>query len=287
MAYDLLRESIDLSASNPRAALIAAMTAVEVRVKALITGRVPHAGWLVQEVPSPPVVAMLRDYVPKLPAQLQIDGRVVAPPARVLERLKDGVSKRNQITHRGAETVDRQFLREVTEAVSDCLRLLDYYSGQSWALPVAEPRDEARDRRLRTAPRVANATGSHPSAPMPGTVPQPPLDHRASRITTLLRSPQPWPERSGAGSRRPMPASRVPACVTAAHCTASHRGEAIWTAQRVETAAIEAAAIVRQATAERRSAAQAVQSGVVSDHDRERSLTMLGRRAAERSGPLW
>jgi hypothetical protein len=134
LAYDLLQESIDLSASNPRAALVAVITALEVGIKTFITELAPHAEWLVQEVPSPPVVRMLKEYIPKLPARLQIAGKVVAPPDRVLERIRDGVSKRDQLVHRGAETVDGQFLKEVTEAVSDCLRLLDYYAGQAWAL---------------------------------------------------------------------------------------------------------------------------------------------------------
>src|SRR5689334_25027062 len=41
---------------------------------------------------------------------------------RVLNQLRDTVSKRNQLTHRDVNTVDGQFLKETIYAVSDCLR---------------------------------------------------------------------------------------------------------------------------------------------------------------------
>jgi hypothetical protein len=134
LAYEMLQEAIDLQTAAPRAALAIAVAALEIGVKSFIAELVPDARWLAQEVPSPPVVAMLRDYVPQLPARLRIDDRIVPPPRQVLERLKDGINKRNQLTHVGVEGVDGQFLKEVIEAVSDSLRLLDYYSGQAWAL---------------------------------------------------------------------------------------------------------------------------------------------------------
>jgi len=95
---------------------------------------VPDAKWLAQEVPSAPVVKLLREYIPGLPVRLQVNGKTLPPPDRVLNQLRDAVSKRNQLTHRGVNRVDGQFLKETIYAVSDCLRLLDYYSGHSWAL---------------------------------------------------------------------------------------------------------------------------------------------------------
>jgi len=134
LAYEMLQEAMDLRVTSPRAALATAIAALEIGVKSFIADLVPPSKWLVQEIPSPPIVAILRDYVPRLPARLLINDSVVPPPKRVLERLKDGIVKRNQLTHVGVERVDGQFLKEVTEAVSDSLRLLDYYSGQAWAL---------------------------------------------------------------------------------------------------------------------------------------------------------
>ena len=134
LAYEMLQEAIDLQATNPRAALVTAIAALEIGVKRFIADVVPSAKWLAQEVPSPPIVAILRDYLPQLPARLRIDDRIAPPPRHVLERLKHGINKRNDLTHVGVESVDGQFLKEVIEAASDSLRMLDYYSGHAWAL---------------------------------------------------------------------------------------------------------------------------------------------------------
>jgi hypothetical protein len=133
VSHELLREAWAIALENPRSALVIGIAACEVGVKLCVSAVVPAATWLVENVPSPPVERMLREYLPKLPTQNRINGAVLPPPARILNVIKKGVSLRNDIIHKGA-TVKPTTCEEVLESVADVLRLCDYYSGHEWAL---------------------------------------------------------------------------------------------------------------------------------------------------------
>src|SRR5439155_24767143 len=96
---------------------------------------VPESKWLVEHLPSPPIEKILREYLPTLPVRMKLPGqRVTSPPEQLLSRLKNGISKGNDLIHVGVETVEIEFLDEVLDAVAEVLRLLDYYGGHEWAL---------------------------------------------------------------------------------------------------------------------------------------------------------
>lgn len=134
LGHDLLREAQGQMHGNPRAALVLAIAAVETHVKNCIATLVPDAKWLVSEVQSPPVVRMLKDYLPRLPAKCTIQDRVRPPPQDLMELLKKGVQIRNSIVHGKTYTLKHATLREVLLTVRDVLWLLDYYRGFKWAL---------------------------------------------------------------------------------------------------------------------------------------------------------
>jgi hypothetical protein len=133
VSHELLREAYAIADHNPRSGLVIGIAACEIGVKLCISNLVPDAAWLVENVPSPPVEKMLREYLPELPARNRINGKVLPPPGRILEVIKKGVNLRNQIIHKGA-TVKPTTCEEVFEAVRDVLWLCDYYSGYAWAL---------------------------------------------------------------------------------------------------------------------------------------------------------
>jgi hypothetical protein len=66
LGHELLREAKAALAASPRSALLLAATALETGVKTHLTKLVPDAGWLLAEMPSPPIHKMLRRYVPEL-----------------------------------------------------------------------------------------------------------------------------------------------------------------------------------------------------------------------------
>lgn len=139
VSHVLFREAWENRGANPRSALVIGIAAAETAVKLCIGTLVPDAAWLVENMPSPPLVPLLTEYLPQLPARYQINGKVLPPPDRVLKALKKGVFLRNKIAHTGAEVEDA-VCDEVLASVWDVLWLCDFYSGHEWAIRMVAPR---------------------------------------------------------------------------------------------------------------------------------------------------
>jgi len=133
LAHQLWLEARSLQSSNRRSALVIGVAALEVGVKQYIASRVPEAEWLVFNLQSPPVVAVLKVYIPNLPAVHTIEGHVLPPSKRLMKILDDGVSLRNRVVHRGELEWKPGQLVDLLEGIRDVLYLLDYYGGQEWA----------------------------------------------------------------------------------------------------------------------------------------------------------
>ena len=133
VAHEILREAWNLASRSPRSALMLGMAAVEVGVKAFITLLVPESEWLCFEVPTPPIVRVLREYLPKLPVRRRIDGKAFIPDD-MLETLKKATEKRNRAAHRGVVVEHDQWLIELLNTIQRILFLLDYYAGHDWSL---------------------------------------------------------------------------------------------------------------------------------------------------------
>ena len=144
--HDLFREAWEQRNDNPRSALVIGIAAAELSVKACIAVLVPAAAWLAMHVPTPPLIQMMTDYIPKLPARCLINGLVKPPPGTVLDVLKKGVTMRNQLSHAGAASPTPEDVDEILEAIRDLLWLTDYYSGSEWAW--ANLREETRAHLL-------------------------------------------------------------------------------------------------------------------------------------------
>ena len=141
---DLFREAWEQRYENPRSALLIGIAAAELSVKHCISTLVPDAKWLVTNLPTPPLVKMLSEYLPKLPARCKLDGQVKPPPAQVIDLLSKGVTIRNQLSHAGASNPSTDDVEEILLAVRDVLWLIDFYVGSEWALGFVSP--ETRDR---------------------------------------------------------------------------------------------------------------------------------------------
>jgi hypothetical protein len=135
LGHELLREASEQVLQNPRSALILAITAAEVGLKEFVGNLVPDARWLVHEAPTPPIIAMIENYLPTLNdrAGATISGSVLPPPRETLDVLKKGVFLRNRVAHVGAAAPSVDTLDQILAAVADLLWLLDYYQGFTWA----------------------------------------------------------------------------------------------------------------------------------------------------------
>lgn len=139
-AYELLREAWELRESHPRSALLIAVAALEVGVKHYIAKRDPGSEWLSDE--SPPVVDLLRDYVPNLDppnGSSPAASRASVPRGEVLKELEKRVFERNRIVHDPAAHTSRKPIvtpdraRSAVLAAREVLMGLDAADGQLWA----------------------------------------------------------------------------------------------------------------------------------------------------------
>jgi|GEM_PF-956267 len=142
LGHELFLEAWELQKSNPRSALIIGMSAAEVGFKQCISKLVPEAEWLVTNAPTPPLEKMLSNYLPKLPAKLRIEGRVLKPSQTIRSAIRKGIEARNSSVHVGSNAPRWDDLEKLLLSIRDFLYLLDFYCGFEWALEYV--RDEVR-----------------------------------------------------------------------------------------------------------------------------------------------
>lgn len=130
--------------ADDRTAIVLAVTAVEVELKRLIGLFAPHTRWLLENLPAPPIVRMIEDYLPGV-AGVPNEMR---PPEAVLRVLRRAVTYRNTVLHVGSGSTSRWITtaepsplsrRDVINATSDLLWLFDSYRGHAWALDHLTP----------------------------------------------------------------------------------------------------------------------------------------------------
>jgi hypothetical protein len=134
LAHELLREAKMALQGSPRSALLLTATALETGVKMHAAKLVPDAGWLLSEMPSPPIHKMLRDYIPMLHAGR---GTGLADWAKLRPLFKDAqnlAEYRNDLTHAGEMPADvLATVPQLITSVSDLLYVLDMLEGHEWA----------------------------------------------------------------------------------------------------------------------------------------------------------
>jgi hypothetical protein len=133
LGHELFYEAMHLRPDSPRSALILGIAAAEVGLKQCVSFLAPDTDWLMRNLPSPPIITMLQDYLPTLPVKNTVQGKVLPPPKSIMDELKKGVGLRNKVVHSKAESLKYETLRDILWAVRDLLWLLDYYSGHQWA----------------------------------------------------------------------------------------------------------------------------------------------------------
>jgi hypothetical protein len=133
LAHQVFREAFDSRFGSRRSALVIAVAALEVGIKAFVSQLNPSTQWLIANSPSPPLRRLLGEYLPSLEAPATIDGRVVPPPKPVLDLIDKAVSLRNRVAHAAGEEIPRDSLEEMLTAIRDVLWMLDFYGGAPWA----------------------------------------------------------------------------------------------------------------------------------------------------------
>lgn len=134
LGHSLLQEAWRLVETNPRSALVIGVAAAEARIKELIVAIEPSTEWLVENIPSPPLVMLVSNYLKTLDVKLDINGRAPTPQNRWKKKLEEAVKLRNKIVHGRKVPLRSEEVIRLLKEVSDLLYLCDYYSGEAWAL---------------------------------------------------------------------------------------------------------------------------------------------------------
>jgi hypothetical protein len=133
LGHELLCEAWGQIKNSHRSALVIGIAAAETGFKECANLLMPEASWLLSNIPSPPLVRMLEEYLPTFKAKASFGGVVLPPPSHVVGSLIKGVNIRNNISHGKAPQIKKDTLDEVLKAVRDLLYLLDIYCGHLWA----------------------------------------------------------------------------------------------------------------------------------------------------------
>jgi len=132
--HQLWREAWELKSNNPRSALVIGMAAAEVGFKEYVAALVPDSQWLVENLPSPPINKMLKNYFPKLPARLKIKDFDPSIPNSIQKKITEGMELRNKIVHSKSVRPDNQQIYDILCSIRDLLLILDYHQGYEWTL---------------------------------------------------------------------------------------------------------------------------------------------------------
>ena len=133
LGRQLFREAWSERVTRPRSALVIGVAAAEVGFKKLVGSLLPQAQWLIDEIQTPPLVTMVRKFLPTLPVKFRFQGKSIRPPNVLLNQLDEAIKHRNKLVHAGQPPPNRNELEKMLRAVSDFLWICDVYAGHGWA----------------------------------------------------------------------------------------------------------------------------------------------------------
>lgn len=138
LGHDLLREAWRIHESNPRAALVVVVAALETGLKQFIGSQLPQTDWILRNLASPPLHKIVRDLLPKIPSQAKGHTTVPAVGGAAVRAVREAVERRNSLVHVGQVEIDREWLTALFQVARRLLYQLDYHAGHEWASEVAE-----------------------------------------------------------------------------------------------------------------------------------------------------
>jgi hypothetical protein len=134
LGRQLLREAWSQVDTNPRSALVIGVAAAEIGLKGVIAALVPGTEWLMKEMPSPPVVKILKRFFPTLRVKAKrSDGGSIMPPSKIIKQMNKAVELRNDIIHAGDPAPNHEEVQLMMMAITDFLWMCDIYLGEHWA----------------------------------------------------------------------------------------------------------------------------------------------------------
>lgn len=122
-------EAVNYLSKNPQTAIVLAVESVEVAAKNCISYFDENAKWLIDNVPTPPLEKILKEYVTVLIPK----GMPPIPKELINRSLHDAVIARNKTVHSGVFQMKRKEANVLIKDLGRILAYLEYYMGCDWA----------------------------------------------------------------------------------------------------------------------------------------------------------
>ena len=122
-------EAVKNIRENNHTAVVLAVEAIEVAVKTCIVHFDDKAKWLIENVPSPPLEKILKEYVKSLIPKNAPE----IPKELISHSLHNAIMARNKIVHSGNCAIDTEQTHSLVHDIGKILAYIDYYIGCDWA----------------------------------------------------------------------------------------------------------------------------------------------------------
>ncbi|TYB85535.1 hypothetical protein [Oceaniovalibus sp. ACAM 378] len=130
LAHQLLREAKGIVEHNSRSALLICYSALEVGIKQHISKCAPDAAWLAKYAPSPPLLKILKGYLPEIHRD-KPDFENWAAIKLKLNLVNKFAEDRNKLAHSGESIAGS--LNDYIRITEDLLFAFDVFEGHAWA----------------------------------------------------------------------------------------------------------------------------------------------------------
>lgn len=133
LGHALVREAVALASEAPKSSILIMTAAIETGLKMHISKIAPDTAWLMEKIPSPPAVKILREYIPIIHkrAGREVDYWIKIKP--FINKLDKLIEVRNKVAHSGKIPDEAAPIKESLILVADLLYLLDVLDGHEWA----------------------------------------------------------------------------------------------------------------------------------------------------------
>lgn len=134
--HELLREAKLICNASSRASLIMGVAAIEVRLKDLVSFLSPSSEWLIKELPSPPVVSIIKHYLAELLEREDVGSKSDIEAFRKTKhftRIDKAITQRNKASHKGHRDLKNDDIYDTLNSFEQFLWFCDYLSGFEWA----------------------------------------------------------------------------------------------------------------------------------------------------------
>jgi hypothetical protein len=133
LGHELVREAIALASDSPRSSILIMTAALEAAVKIHISNIAPDTAWLMDKLPSPPILKILRDYIPLIHKAKGNEIMYWDKVKPYIKKVQPLIELRNKVAHSGKFSEGAALLEDNLQLVSDLIYLLDVLDGREWA----------------------------------------------------------------------------------------------------------------------------------------------------------